>query len=90
MVGIRRATPRSDCMDRLRKHYSHLAEGWFLARMAAWSLSGCMVSDSVDYYMLVNEWVWSKPRDCLLMPEVVQFLSQSLDRNGDKMHWNVC
>ena len=21
MVGTRRATPRSDCMDRLRKHY---------------------------------------------------------------------
>ena len=61
-----------------------------MARMADWSLSGCMVSDSADYYMLVNEWVWSKPQDCLLMPEVVQFLSQSLDRNGDKMHWNVC
>ena len=22
MVGTRRATPRSDCMDRLRKHYT--------------------------------------------------------------------
>ena len=40
MVGTRRVTPCSDCMDRLRKHYSHLAEGWFLARKAAWSLSG--------------------------------------------------
>ena len=29
MVGTRRATPHPDCMDRLRKHYSHLAEGWF-------------------------------------------------------------
>ena len=46
MVGTWRATPRSDCMDRLRKHYSHFAEGWFLARMAAWSLSGCMATDS--------------------------------------------
>ena len=55
MVGTRRATPRSDCMDRLRKHYSHLAEGWFLARKAAWALSGCMATDSADYYMLVNE-----------------------------------
>ena len=70
MVGSRRATPCSDCMDRLRKHYSHLAEGWFLARKAAWSLSGCMATDSADYYMLVNEWVWSKSRDCLLRPEV--------------------
>ena len=33
---------RPDCMDRLRKHYSHLAEGWFLARKAAWALSGCL------------------------------------------------
>ena len=36
-------------MDRLRKHYSHLAEGWFLARMAAWALSGCMATDSADH-----------------------------------------
>ena len=32
MVGTQRATPCPDCMDRLRKYYSHLAEGWFLAR----------------------------------------------------------
>ena len=37
MVGTRRVTPHSDSMDRLRKHYSYLAEDWFLARMAAWS-----------------------------------------------------
>ena len=61
------ATPHPDCMDRLRKHYSHLAEGWFLARKAAWSLSRCMAT---DYYMLVNEWVWSKSRDCSLRLEV--------------------
>ena len=60
MVGTGRPTPHPDCMDRLRIHYSHLAEGWFLARKAAWSLSGCMATDSADYYMLVNEWVWSK------------------------------
>ena len=46
MVGTGRATPRPDCMDRLRKHSSHLAEGWFLARKAAWSLSGCMATDT--------------------------------------------
>ena len=68
MVGTRRATPRSDC--RLRKHYPHLVGVWFLARKAAWSLSGCMATDSADYYMLINEWVWSKSRDCLLRPEV--------------------
>ena len=66
MVGTRWATPHSDCMDRLRKHYSHLAEGWFLARKATLSLSRCMTTDSADYYMLVKECVWSKSRDCLL------------------------
>ena len=70
MVGTRWATPRPDCMDRLRKHYSHLAEGWFLARKAAWSLSGCMATNSADYYVLVNGWAWSKSRDCLLRLEV--------------------
>ena len=39
MVGTRWATPRPDCMDRLRKHYSHLAEGrvlctWWLLGLA--------------------------------------------------------
>ena len=68
MVGTRWATPRPDCMDRFRKHYSHLAEGWFLARKATWSLSGCMATNSADYYKLVNEWVWSKSQDCLLRP----------------------
>ena len=69
-VGTGRAIPRPDCMDRLRKHYSHLAEGWLLARKAAWALSGCMATNSADYYMLVNEWVWSKSQHCLLRPEV--------------------
>ena len=40
MVGTRRATPCSDCMDRLRKHYSHLAEGWFLRVLCTWWLLG--------------------------------------------------
>ena len=29
-----------------------------------------MATDSADYYKLVNEWVWSKSRDCLLRPAV--------------------
>ena len=33
MVGTGRTTHCPDCMDRFRKHYSHLAEGWFLARL---------------------------------------------------------
>ena len=40
-----------------------------------------IATDNADYYMLINEWVWSMPRDCLLMPEV-DMSSQSLDRNG--------
>ena len=65
MVGTRWATPRPDCIDRLRKHYSHLLEGWFLARKAVWALSGCMTTDSADCSMLDNEWAWSKSRVCL-------------------------
>ena len=33
MVGTGRAIPHPVYMDRLRKHYSHLTEGWFLARL---------------------------------------------------------
>ena len=53
MVRIGWATSHHDCVDRLRKHYSHLVGGWFLARKAAWALSGCMTTDSADYCMLI-------------------------------------
>ena len=53
-LALKRPWLVPDCMGRLRKHYSYLAEGWFLARKAAWALSGCMATDSSDYYMLVN------------------------------------
>ena len=66
MVGTGWATSCPDCMDRLRKHYSHLVGGWFLARKAAWALSRCMITYSADYCMLVNESVLSKSRVCLL------------------------
>ena len=56
--------PPPDCMDRLRKHYSHLVGGLFLARKAAWALSGCMTTDSADYCMLINS-TWSKSRVCI-------------------------
>ena len=49
MVCNGRASPCPDCMDKLRKRYSHLAEGWFLAGKAAWALSGCIANDSADY-----------------------------------------
>ena len=87
MVGAGWATSHPDCMDRLRKPYSHLVEGWFLAGKAAWVLSGCMATDSADYCMLVNEWAWSKSQVYLLRPKWtwVQFWSHSLDRNRDKV-----
>ena len=50
------------CKDRLRKRYSHLVEGSFLAGKVAWTLSGCMTTESADYCMLVNEWAWSRSR----------------------------
>ena len=30
----------------------------------------CITTDSADYYMLVNEWAWSKSRVCLLRLEI--------------------
>ena len=32
------------CMDRLRKHYSHLVGGSLLAGKAAWTLSRCLTT----------------------------------------------
>ena len=46
IVGTRWAIQRPDCMDRLRKHYSKLAEGWLLARKADWSFSGGLLLKS--------------------------------------------
>ena len=53
-------------MDRLRKRYSHLVRGSFLAGKAAWALSRCMTTASAGYCMLVNEWAWSRSRVYLL------------------------
>ena len=49
---------------------SHLVGGSFLAGKVAWTLSGCMTTESVDYCMLVNEWAWSSSRVCLLRLEM--------------------
>ena len=68
MVGTGWANSCPGRMDRLRKHYSHLVGGSFLAEKAAWALSGCLTNGSADYCMLVNE--WSRSRVCLLRLEV--------------------
>ena len=86
MVGTGRATPCPDCMDRLRNTTLTLQRAGFWQERL---FGGCMATDSADYYMLVNEWMWSKSRDFLLRPEV-QFWSQSLDRNGDMLLEGMC
>ena len=70
MVGTGWANSCPGCMDRLRKRYSHLVEGSFLAGKVAWTLSRCMTTESADYCMLVNEWAWSRSRVWLLRLEV--------------------
>ena len=62
VVGTGWANSCPGCMDRLRKRYSHLVGGSFLAGKVAWTLSGCMTTESADYCMLVNEWAWSRSR----------------------------
>ena len=70
MVGTGWGISHFDYMDRLRKYYLDLVEGWFLARKDACALSRCMTIDSVDYCVLVNEWAQSKPQVCLLQLEL--------------------
>ena len=70
MVGTGWGTSHPECMDRLRKNYPHLVEGWFLARKAAWTLSRCMTTDNADYCTRINEWARSKSQVCLLRLKV--------------------
>ena len=48
----------ASCMDRLKKRYSHLVGGLFLAGKAVLALSTCLTNESADYCLLVNEWTW--------------------------------
>ena len=56
MIWTEWANSCPGCMDRLRKCYSHLVGSSFLAGKAAWGLSGCLITESAEYCMLVNEW----------------------------------
>jgi len=49
-----------------------------MARKAAWTLSGCTTTESIDYYMLITEWVWLRSQVCLLKLEVDQFWESEL------------
>ena len=46
-----------------------------------------MATVSADYYMLVDEWVWSKSRDFLLRPglDMGAVLESELGQNGNKV-----
>ena len=62
LFGTRWANSHPGCMNRLRKHYSHLVGGSFLAGKTVWALSRCLPTQSADYCMLLNEWVWLRPQ----------------------------
>ena len=70
IVGTRWANSCLGCMNRLREHYSHLVGSLFLAGKAAWALSGYVTTESADYCMLINEWLWLRSQACLLRLEV--------------------
>ena len=70
MIGTGWANSHSGCMSRLRKLYSHLSGGSFLAGKAFWALSGCLPAVSADYCMLANEWTWLRSRLYLLSLKV--------------------
>ena len=67
VVGTGWANSWPGCMSRLRKCYSHLSGGSFLAGKASWALSGCLPIESADHCMLVNEGAWLRSRVCLLI-----------------------
>ena len=56
MVGTGWANSCPASVDMLRKRYSHIVGGSFLAEKAAWALNRYMTTGSADYCMLVNEW----------------------------------
>ena len=70
VVGTGWANSWPGCMSRLRKCYSHLSGGSFLAGKASLALSGCLPIESADHCMLVNEGAWLRSRVCLLRLEV--------------------
>ena len=66
MVGNWLANSRPGCTSRLRKRYSHLLGGSYLAGKASWAPSRCLPTESADYCMLVNEWARLRSQVCLL------------------------
>ena len=48
VVGTGWATSHPDCTNRLRKHYYHLVEGWFMARKAT-----CLGSETTKIVLTI-------------------------------------
>ena len=67
-TGLANSCP--GCMSMLRKCYSRLLGGSFLAGKASWAPRECLPTESADYCMRVNDWVWLRPRVCLLSLKV--------------------
>ena len=70
LIGAWWAHSRPGCMNRLRKRYSHLLGGSFLAGKASWASSGYLPTENADYCILVNERAWLRSRVSLLRLEV--------------------
>ena len=56
VVGTGWANSWPGCMSRLRKCYSHLSGGSFLAGKASWALSGCLPIESADHCRVLCTW----------------------------------
>ena len=78
VVGTGWANSWPGCMSRLRKCYSHLSGGSFLAGKASWALSGCLPIESADHCMLVNEGAWLRSRVCCFSFSLLSISSTSL------------
>ena len=62
IVGTKWAA--SGCMDRLRKHHSHLVGVHFWQERLLGLWIGVYPTESAVYWMLVNEWVRLRSRMC--------------------------
>ena len=88
MVGTGWANSRPGCMSRLRKHYSHLSGGSFLA---SWALSRCLPTESASCSLMSGHGQL-RSRVCLLSLKVhlSSFLSQNSDRKKIWCVTGVC
>ena len=70
IVGTGWANSCPGCINKLRKHYSHLVGGAILARKAAWALSGCLPTENS---LMIRGVV--KVTSLLILPERVHLSS---------------